>query len=192
MMKELVKRNRSYRRFYQDKAIEIDTLRELVDLARLCPCGRNMQGLKYMLFNDAESNLKISKNLFWAGYLKDWNGPEEGEKPSAYIIMLRDKSIGSTAQDEGIAMQTILLGAVEKGLGGCVLGNINRVSLKEQLSLDDRYELAYVLAIGHPKEVVIIEDIKEDGDVKYWHDENDANHVPKRSLSDLIIEGKIK
>lgn len=192
MMKELVKRNRSYRRFYQDKEIEIDTLRELVDLARLCPCGRNMQGLKYMLFNDAESNLKISKNLFWAGYLKDWNGPEEGERPSAYIIMLRDKSLESIPQDEGIALQTMLLGAVEKGLGGCVLGNINRVSLKEQLSLDDRYELAYVLALGYPKEEVIIEEIKEDGDVKYWHDENDANHVPKRRLSDLIIDGIIK
>lgn len=187
MMKELVRKNRSYRRFYQEKAIEMETLRDLVDLARLCPCGRNMQGLKYMLFNDKESNLKISENLFWAGYLKDWNGPEEGERPSAYIVMLRDKSLGSIPQDEGIALQTMLLGAVEQGLGGCVLGNINRVQLKEYLNLGDKYELAYVLALGYPKEEVIIEEMKEDGDVKYWHDENDANHVPKRSLDDLIV-----
>lgn len=187
MMKNLVRKNRSYRRFYQEKTIEMETLRELVDLARLSPCGRNMQGLKYILFNDKESNLKISENLFWAGYLKEWNGPEEGERPSAYIIMIRDKSIGSIPQDEGIAMQTMLLGAVEKGLGGCVLGNINRVQLKEYLKLEDKYELAYVIAFGYPKEEVIIEEINEDGDVKYWHDENDANHVPKRSLDDLII-----
>ena len=187
MMKELVRKNRSYRRFYQEKAIEMETLRDLVDLARLCPCGRNMQGLKYMLFNDKESNLKISENLFWEGYLKDWNGPEEGERPSAYIVMLRDKSLGSIPQDEGIALQTMLLGAVEQGLGGCVLGNINRVQLKEYLNLGDKYELAYVLALGYPKEEVIIEEMKEDGEVKYWHDENDANHGPKRSLDDLIV-----
>lgn len=192
MIKELVRKNRSYRRFYGDKTIELSTLRELVDLARLCPCGRNLQGLKYMIFNNAEDNKRISPNLFWAGYLKDWAGPEDEEKPSAYIMMFRDKSLGTgAAQDEGIALQTMLLGAVEMGLGGCVLGNVNRVKLKEELGFDDKYELAYVLALGYPKEEVVIEEINEEGDIKYWRDENQVHHVPKRSLDELIINDTV-
>lgn len=191
MMKELVMKNRSYRRFYGDKTIEMNTLRELVDLARLTPSGRNLQGLKYMLFNSKEDNAAISRNLFWAGYLKDWDGPEDAEKPSAYIILFRDTSLGNSIPvNEGIALQTMLLGAVEKGLGGCIIGNVNRVSLKEELGYDDNYELAYVLALGYPKEEVVVEDMDESQNIKYWRDENQVHHVPKRSLDDLIMNRK--
>lgn len=188
MMKELVRKNRSYRRFYGDKSIDLSILRELVDLARLCPNGRNIQGLKYMIFNSKEDNEKISENLFWAGYLKDWDGPEEAEKPTAYIVMFRDNTLGNPMPvNEGIALQTMLLGAVEQGLGGCILGNVNRVKLKEALNFNDNYELAYVLALGHPKEEVVIDEMDESQDIKYWRDENKVHHVPKRSLDDLII-----
>ena len=188
MIRDLVMKNRSYRRFYGDKVIELETLKELIDLARFCPSGRNLQGLKYMIFNSKEDNLKISKSLFWAGYLKDWNGPEDEEKPSAYIIVFRDKNLGTPApQDEGIVLQTMLLGAVEQGLGGCILGNVNRVQLKEDLKFDDNYELAFVLALGYPKEEIVIEKMNESGDVKYWRDENQVHYVPKRELDDLII-----
>lgn len=188
MIKDLVRKNRSYRRFYGDKTIELSTLRELVDLARLCPSGRNLQGLKYMIFNNAEDNKKISENLFWAGYLKDWDGPVDEEKPSAYIIMFRDKSLGAgSVQDEGIALQTMLLGAVEMGLGGCILANVNRVRLKEVLGFDDTYELAFVLALGYPKEEVVLDEMNEEGDIKYWRDEDKVHHVPKRKLDDLIL-----
>ena len=188
MIKDLVRKNRSYRRFYGDKTIELSTLRELVDLARLCPTGRNLQGLKYMIFNKPEDNKKISENLFWAGYLKDWDGPVDEEKPSAYIIMFRDKSLGAgSVQDEGIALQTMLLGAVEMGLGGCILANVNRVNLKEVLNFDDNYELAFVLALGYPKEEVVLDEMNEEGDIKYWRDEDKVHHVPKRKLDDLIL-----
>ena len=188
MIKELVNKNRSYRRFYGDKTISLATLRELVDLARLCPSGRNVQGLKYMLFNTKEYNDIISRNVFWAGYLKDWDGPIDTEKPSAYIIMFRDNSLGNPIPvNEGIALQTMLLGAVEKGVGGCILANVNRVSLKEELKFDDNFELAYVLALGYPKEEVVIDEMDESQDIKYWRDENNVHHVPKRSLNDLII-----
>lgn len=188
MIKELVKKNRSYRRFYADKTIELETLRELVDLARLSPSGRNIQGLKYMIFNSKEDNVKISKNLFWAGYLKEWDGPEDSEKPSAYIIMFRDKTLGNPMPtNEGIALQSMLLGAVEKNLGGCVIGNVNRVNLKEELGFNDDLELAYVLALGYPKEKVVLDEMDESQDIKYWRDENNVHHVPKRSLDELII-----
>lgn len=188
MIKELILKNRSYRRFYQDKLIEMSTLKELVDLARLSPSGRNVQALRYVLANTKEQNDEINKHIFWAGYYKDWDGPKEGEKPSAYMILVKDTTLGiSMPQDEGIAVQSILLGAVENGLGGCIIANINKKKLAEALNVDEKYEIVLVLALGYPKEEVVIETINESGDIKYWRDENEVHHVPKRTLDELIL-----
>ncbi|OOM71474.1 dihydropteridine reductase [Clostridium puniceum] len=189
MIKDFILKNRSYRRFYQDKLIETSTLIELVDLARLSPSGGNIQSLKYILENTEERNNKIYEHIRWAGYYKDWDGPKDGEKPSAYVVIVQDSSIGiGSPQDQGIAVQSILLGAVEKGLGGCIIGNLDRKNLSETLKLDEKYKIILVLALGYPKEEVVIEEISETGDVKYWRDENEVHHVPKRTLYELILD----
>lgn len=189
MIKDLILRNRSYRRFYEEKTIERNTLVDLVDLARLSPSGANKQALRFILSNSKEENDKIFANIFWAGYYKDWKGPEDGEKPSAYMIILKDITCGAAGStDEGIAVQSILLGAVELGLGGCIIGNIDKRKLAEALNLEDKYEIALVLALGYPKEEIVIEKVSESGDIKYWRDENQVHHVPKRSLEELILQ----
>jgi len=125
MIRDLVRKNRSYRRFYQEVAIELQTLRELVDLARLSASAANIQPLKYILSCEPQKNALIFPHLAWAGYLKDWTGPCEGERPAAYIIILGDTQISqSFGCDHGIAAQSILLGATEKGLGGCIIGTV--------------------------------------------------------------------
>jgi nitroreductase len=189
MLKDLVFKNRSYRRFFQDVPVSTETLRELVDLARMTPSGRNAQPLKYVLVNEPEKNAQVFSTLAWAGYLKDWPGPAEGERPSAYIVMLGDKQLSQAfAVDQGIAAQTIMLGAVEKGFGGCMIGSIQRPSLAKILNLPDQYEILLVLALGKPKEKVIVEPVGSDGDIKYWRDANGGHHVPKRALEDLIMD----
>lgn len=188
-IKELVRKNRSYRRFHQDVDIDIETLRQLTDLARLSGSGANLQPLKYILCADPGTNDAIFPQLAWAGYLKDWPGPEPGERPSAYIIILGDKNISeSVGCDHGIAAQSILLGAAELGLGGCMIGSIKRIPLRNILSIPEQYEILLVLALGKPKEKVEIEELGADGDIKYWRDENGIHHVPKRSLDELIMK----
>ena len=136
MLKDLILKNRSYRRFYQEVAIEHETLRELVDLARLSASGANRQPLKYILSCDPEKNGLIFPHLTWAAYLKDWPGPSEGERPSAYIIILGDTKISQAfGCDHGIAAQSILLGAREKGLGGCMHGSVRRDELSKALEI---------------------------------------------------------
>ncbi|MCK4418968.1 nitroreductase family protein, partial [Candidatus Aerophobetes bacterium] len=116
MIRDSIIKNRSYRRFYEEVSIKLETLRELVDLARLSSSAGNLQPLKYILSSDPQKNALIFPHLAWAGYLKDWSGPCEGERPSAYIIILGDKEIThSFGCDHGIAAQSILLGATEKG-----------------------------------------------------------------------------
>ena len=188
MLKELISKSRSYRRFYQDQPIDMQTLRELVDLARLSPSGANFQPLKYFLACDPQLNARIFPHLAWAGYLKEWPGPEEGERPSAYIMILGDTSISkSFGCDHGIAAQSIMLGAVEKGLGGCLIASVKRQELTQELNLPAGYEILLVLALGKPKEQVVVEALGADGSVKYWRDEAQVHHVPKRALDDLII-----
>ena len=188
MIKDLILKNRSYRRFYQDVTIDQKTLRELIDLARLSASGSNLQPLKYIISYKPQKNALIFQHLAWAGYLKDWPGPEEGEKPAAYIIILGDTKIKKDfGCDHGIAAQSILLGAVENGFGGCMFGSIKREKLRQTLKIPSRYEILLVLAIGKPKETVVIESTGETKDIKYWRDSEGIHHVPKRSLEEIII-----
>ena len=189
MLRDLVLKNRSYRRFDEGAPIDRETLRDLVDLARLSPSGGNMQTLKFMLACTPEENARIFPHLGWAGYLPDWDGPAEGERPTAYVIVLGDKDISQGFGCEvGIVAQTIMLGATEKGFGGCMIGNIRRAALYEALGLPaGRFEIQLVLALGKPGETVRLEPMAASGDLKYWRDERGVHHVPKRSLEDMIV-----
>ncbi len=187
-LKELIARTRSYRRFDESYAIDCSSLENLIDLARLSASGANRQPLKYLIYNSPEDCRRIFPSLVWAAYLKEWGGPAEGERPSGYIIILGDKSISEVfGVDHGIAAQSIMLGATESGLGGCMIASLKREYLRKELSLSDRYEILLILALGKPVEHVIIDDIK-DNDVKYWRDGEKIHHVPKRPLNELIIK----
>lgn len=189
MLEELVRQNRSFRRFHQDKAVSQETLKGLVNLARLSASAANLQPLKYVLSWTPEKNALIFPCLAWAGYLKDWPGPVEGERPAAYIVILGDKTIAPQfGCDHGIAAQSILLGAREQGLGGCMLGSINRDLLRKSLNLPEKFDILLVLALGAPKEQVVLEELAPGGDIKYWRDDAGTHHVPKRRLEDIIIE----
>ena len=188
MITELVKENRSCRRFYEDHAVAPETLKELVNLARMSASGANLQPLKYILSCDPSKNADIFSCLAWAGYLKDWPGPAEGERPGAYIVILGDTSISESAGcDHGIAAQTILLGAREKGLAGCMLGSIDRNALRDSLNIPSQLKILFVLAIGKPREQVVLEIVGSDSSIRYWRDNEGIHHVPKRKLEDIIV-----
>ena len=188
MLKELVLRNRTYRRFHEEHRIDREILRELVELARLSSSGANLQSLKYILSTEAKRNAEIFATLGWAGYLREWDGPAEGERPGGYIVMLLDQEISRNPfWDHGIAAQSILLGAAERGLGGCMFGNVRRDELRRSLDIDERYEILQVIAIGKPKEEVRLVPLGPEGDVKYYRDAAGVHYVPKRSLDDLIL-----
>ncbi|MFC1860364.1 nitroreductase family protein [Chloroflexota bacterium] len=189
MLKKLILSNRSYRRFHREYVISIDTLKELVDLARLSASGRNKQPLKFLLSCDAEKNAKIFPLIAtWKGGIPEWPGPKESERPSAYIIILGDTEIRpSFGHDPGIAAQSILLGATEKGLGGCMMGSIKKEEARKVINIPSQYEILLTIALGKPNEKVVIETLKPGQDTTYWLEKDDSHHVPKRRLEDIII-----
>jgi len=188
-MNRLTLKNRSFRRFIEGHPIKDRILWKLVNLARQSASGANLQPLKFILSNTEDTNGMIFPTLSWAGYLKDWDGPIEGERPSAYIILLGDTELAKSFQyDAGIASQSITLGAVELGLGACLIGSIKRDSLRKILSVPERYEILLVIALGKPGESVVMAEVGDDGEIKYWRDEKDIHNVPKRKLENLILD----
>jgi nitroreductase len=187
MLKNLILANRSYRRFHQESLIDESVLLELVDLARLSASGGNAQALKYILSCDHKRNAAIFPHLAWAASLSDWPGPAEGERPAGYIVIVLDTSISKgSGCDHGISAQSILLGATERGLGGCMIGSIQREALRNALAIPERYEIVLVIALGKPSEAVVIDEVT-DGSTQYWRDDEGRHHVPKRALNDIIL-----
>lgn len=188
MIAELIKKCRSYRRFYEDVKISQAELLEMIDNARLAASARNAQSMKYYFSNDDETNAMIFSCLAWAGYLKDWDGPVAGERPSAYIIVMNDTGISNNYFcDHGIASQNILLTAVEKGYGGCIIASVNKDKLRGEIGIPKHLEILHVVALGKPKEIVVIDPVGHGGDIKYWRDENQVHHVPKRNLNEVVV-----
>jgi nitroreductase len=186
--KKIVEKNRSYRRFDQNRGLDKTTLLELVDLARQTPSAGNRQLLRYVLSCSPEINSRIFETLGWAASLPDWPGPEEGERPTGYIVVVTDVDSWDWVRvDLGIAAQTILLAAAARGLGGCMFGTMRKEQLREILKLGERLRIELVIALGKPVEEVVLEEVAEGESITYYRSADRVHHVPKRKLTDLVI-----
>ncbi len=184
MMKELVRKTRSIRRFDEADRIGEETLRALVDLARLAPTGANQQRLRYRIVATTEECSAVFPHLAWAGALKDWPGPAEGERPTAYILILAE---GGQDTNVGIAAQTIHLAAADMGYGACMLGAIQRDQIKEVLNIPEPYGVKLAIALGRPAETVVIEEVALGASLDYYRTPDGVHHVPKLRLDDVLI-----
>lgn len=191
MLHDLAQRSRSYRRFDQSVPVPVADLQDMVALTRLCPSAGNKQPLRFVLCNDPAENARIYACLKWAAYLTDWDGPQPGERPGAYIVMVNTAPSWDFAKyDLGIMAQTMLLGATEKGFGGCILASIDRLRLHEVLGLEKEQEICLVLALGKPVEEVRIVPVTDSADpkaIRYYRDSQGVHYVPKLDMDTLIL-----
>lgn len=190
-LRELMKKDRTVRRFQENREVSMETLRRLVELTRYCASGRNAQPLRYVLVTSEVEKAKLFPLLKWAGYFADWDGPEEGERPAAYIVQCLDTRYGENCLcDDGLQLEAITLGMTSMGLGGCIIKSFNHVELPKILGIDSNYIPRYVLALGYPAEKVVIEDMtgNEEDEFKYYRSADGVHHVPKRPLEELLIK----
>lgn len=186
---QLVKTNRSYRRFSETEPIPEKLMTEMVDLGRISPSGANRQPLKYMIISDPATKEKVFPLLSWAAYLQDWKGPAKGERPTGYIIILGDTEISqSPSIDLGISAQTMLLRAVEAGYGGCMIASVKKETLRQLLEIPAGLDVLLVIALGKPAEEVILEEKIPEGTIHYYRDSEDRHHVPKRPLTEVLLQ----
>lgn len=188
MLKDLLQKNRSVRRFHQDQAIAKEVLVGLVELVRYLPSRANAQPLKYVLSNDPASNAAIFGTLGWfsSGGI---SGAPEGERPSAYIVIVLDRQVWRDALgDSAIAAHALLLGATELGFGGSIVATVERSRLAEILKLSPQFEIQVVVALGKPKETVRIAPVDSSGSTVRFQDAAGQSVVPKRSVEDFILK----
>lgn len=191
MLIDLLKKNRSYRGYDDSFRIDRSMLEELIDCTRYTASSVNIQPLKYFAASEPETVALIQPLTHWAGKLKELHLPREGHRPTAFIVICQDMSVSDSPtmfqRDIGIAAQTILLAATEKGLGGCMIGSFEKNTLKKALSLPEQIEPMMVLAIGKPDETVLLTEVGPGGSTDYYRDENDIHFVPKRALKDILL-----
>lgn len=186
MLKKLLKESRSYRRFDHERKVSRQILMELVELTRYTPSAANRQRGRYLLVTEEQETAAVFSCLRWAAFLQDWDGPEEQERPSAYVIMLAPQK-ANIAFEEGIKAQTLLLGAAEKGMGGCILENIDRKRLEECIEIPAGYRVSLILALGYPRETVVVQDISASEDTRYYRDAAGIHYVPKLKTEALVL-----
>lgn len=191
VLKDLLKQNRSYRGYDENRKITRDELEELVDCTRYAPSSVNMQPFKYYLACDAETVAKIQPLTKWARALPELTLPHPGHCPTAFIVICQEtewhSSLPRFQRDVGIVAQTILLAAVEMGLGGCMIGNYDAGEVRQALGLAEHLSPVLIVALGKPDETIVLTEVGEDGSTDYYRDEQDVHYVPKRSLKDILL-----
>lgn len=186
---EAVINRRTIRRFKQ-KPIPLEILRKLVNAGRLAPSSANLQPIEYIIIEDIDLVESVFKTLKWAGYISPAGNPPPGERPVAYIIVLanRKKNSGNCERDAGAAIENMLLVAFEEGIGSCWIGSIDINKLTDILELPEHIKIDSVIALGYSNEFPQIEEMKDS--VKYWKDDKDILHVPKRKIDDVLFFNK--
>jgi nitroreductase len=175
---------RSIRRFHQ-RAVKLEILKKCVNAARLAPSAANLQQIDYCIINDKTLCANLFEALHWAAYIQPKWIPKESERPTAYIIVLvKDTQNPYYERDVGLATENIVLTAEGEGLGTCILCNIERAKIQEVCSIPLTLAIDSVIALGYKAETSVVEDLKDS--VKYWRDEKDTLHVPKRKLEDIL------
>ncbi|KYK29087.1 nitroreductase [Thermoplasmatales archaeon SG8-52-1] len=175
---------RSIRRF-QQKEIPIELLKKFVNAARLAPSAANLQPLEFFIVDDKKLCEKIFETVSWAAYITPKWAPSEGERPVAYIInLIKDTNNKWSDRDVSLASENIVLAAEEQGIGSCIMCKIDKIKIQEILKIPKHIIVDSVIALGYKAEKSVIEDYTDT--VKYWRDENQVLHVPKRKLKDII------
>lgn len=190
MLRDLVTKSRSKRSFAPNVKIPHSILEELCDVARLCPAAMNLQPLKYRLVEESEEIAAMLSVTRWATSL-DQKLPPDGHEPTAFIVICHDTAIVEQKPifsiDVGIAAQTIMLAACERGFGGCIIGSGDNERIRDILSIPAHLCPVLVLGLGKPDEKVVLATAKGEN-VKYYRDKSNIHYVPKRPLKDIIIK----
>lgn len=71
-------------------------------------------------------------------------------------------------------------------MGDDIVKAFKNESLRTILQLPDHLKITYVIALGKPKETVVLEEMRGK-DYKYWRENDGSHHVPKRPVQDLLV-----
>ena len=178
----LLRKNRSYRGYAQERMVTREELHTLVAAATLAASGMNRQVLRYrpVLQDEADQVLPLIR---LGAALPEEHLPKPGLEPRAFLVVCstvpEDRIVDI---DLGFAAQSILLKATEMGLGGIFIQNFRKQALQEALNLP--LTPIAVIAIGQPAESVYL--VPARGSLAYYR-KNGVHFVPKLSAEEILL-----
>lgn len=183
-LESLLKRNRSYRGYDASRVVTEADLKKLLEVVPWVGSGMNAQPLRFKLVTGASAAL-VHPLVKLGAALPEEHLPHIGEEPSAYIVVCSTAPENRVVDmDLGIAAQSILLRAVELGLGGIFILNFKASELAAALQLP--LEPLAVIGLGKPSERIFLKPVKAGSDLNYYRKDG-AHFVPKLQVEDLLF-----
>jgi nitroreductase len=183
-MYDIILKRRSIRKF-QDKPVPYEVLEKCVNAARLAPSAMNLQPCEYVIIDEEPLLTGLFKSIKWAGYVKNYQH-NPAERPKAYMIILVNRNIRGEGYeyDVGLAAANVIYTAYENDLGCCLIRAADMEKVRAMVNAPENHDPVMIIALGYPAEQPVSEDVKNN--VRYWVDDKNVLHVPKRKLSDVL------
>jgi len=183
-LESLLKKNRSYRGYDASRPVTEADLMKLLEVVPWTASGMNAQPLRFRLVCGADV-AKLHPLVKLGAALPEEHLPHPGEEPQAYIVVCSTVPVSRVVDiDLGIAAQSILLRAVENGLGGIFILNFQASAVREALGLP--LDPVAVIGIGKPLERIFLVDAQPGASLDYYRKDG-VHFVPKLGVKDLIL-----
>jgi len=181
----LLARNRSYRGYDKSYVVHSRQLEAIVSVNTKIASSVNMQKLRFRLVTQGPHADIVNSHIRMGRALPQLNLPFPGTEPQAFIVVCSalEETPGLDI-DLGISLQSMLLKAVDMGLGGLIIRNFDKEDLQKELDLP--MAPIAVLAIGKPAEKIELVNVREGDDLRYYRKDG-VHYVPKIITEDLII-----
>lgn len=185
-LETLLRKNRSYRGYDPAYKVAESTLEKIVAVNTLLPSAKNQQALRFKLVTEETGADKVLENIKLGGMLPELHLPFPGTEPKAFIIVCTTVPESKMLHvDAGIAVQSMLLKAVEMGYNGLIIGAFNAKKIEEAFALP--YPPILIIAIGKGREKIELTGISANESHAYYRDENGTHYVPKVRWEELVI-----
>ena len=187
----LIEGRRTYRRFDESRHIPDEVIADMKRAAQLSSSAMNRQPLRYIYIRTPETVNAVFDITSWGGAIPNGGGrPKVSERPTLFVAILTEKELQTkfTPFDEGLAASNLTLAAYAHGVGSCILGSVRVDELRNLLSIGDDLDVSCVIGFGYPAHKSTVKEVSMGEDIKYYMDENRDYIVPKKSISDTIVE----
>lgn len=181
----LLLKNRSYRAYDSQYKVHQIQLDAMIAVNTRIASGMNAQRLRFRCVTDEAESAKVLGLIRMGAALKELSLPLPGTEPQAFIVVCSSVGENQTVLiDLGISLQSMLLKAVEMGLGGLIVRNFDHKALQQALDLP--LEPIAVLAVGKPAEKVELVEVHRGDSLDYYRRDG-VHFVPKIAPSELKI-----
>lgn len=138
-------------RSYTNRPVTAEEIRYILRAAVNAPSACNLQSWHFYCVTDPDVRKRFSE------FTDDW----VSTAPVIFVVCTdgsaiearfgkNEKTAKFVIQDTALAMENMLLAAVDIGLGGCILGRYNEEKCREVLNIPAEYKPVALLPIGEP------------------------------------------